>query len=143
MQTAADILQSKGSKVWSVKPGAKVLEALRVMAEHDVGAVLVCEGSKLVGIFSERDYARKVVLSGRSSRDSAIRDVMTTGVICVAPDRCINECMAVMTEKRLRHLPVVDEKGSIVGVISIGDLVKATIEAQEFTITQLQKYVTG
>lgn len=142
MQTVADILSSKGRAVWSVKPTDTVLEALRVMAEHDTGAVIVLDGEKLAGIFTERDYARKVVLIGRASRDLAVKDIMTHTVVCVTPDRCINECMALMTEKRLRHLPVLDHK-RVVGLVSIGDLVKATIEEQEFTITQLQKYVTG
>ena len=142
MQTVADILESKGHDVWHVKPTDTVLHALRVMAEHEVGAVLVCDNDKLVGIFTERDYARKVVLIGRSSRDSAVSEVMTHSEVCVGPDRCVNECMALMTEKRMRHLPVLDHK-RIVGLVSIGDLVKATIEEQEFTIRQLQQYVTG
>ena len=142
MQTVADILGSKGRELWTVKPADTVLEALRVMAEHDIGAVAVLDGEKLVGIFTERDYARKVVLIGRASRDSAVRDIMTQKVMCVAPDRPVNECMALMTEHRLRHLPVLHQK-RVVGIVSIGDLVKATIEEQEFTITQLQSYVTG
>ena len=142
MQTAADILHAKGKAVWSVKPGDTVLHALRVMAEHDIGAVLVIDGDRLAGIFTERDYARKVVLIGRSSRESAIRDVMTADLVCVEPGRFVGECMTLMTEHRLRHLPVVDGE-RVVGVISIGDLVKATIEDQEFTITQLQQYVSG
>lgn len=142
MQTVADILNSKGRDIWSVSPADTVLDALRLMAEHDTGAVVVLDGEMLVGIFTERDYARKVVLLGRASRNSTVRDIMTHTVVCVAPDRCINECMGLMTEKRLRHLPVLDHK-RVVGLVSIGDLVKATIEEQEFTITQLQKYVTG
>lgn len=142
MQTVADILGSKGRELWTVKPADTVLEALRVMAEHDIGAVAVLDGEKLVGIFTERDYARKVVLIGRASRDSAVRDIMTQKVMCVAPDRPVNECMALMTEHRLRHLPVLHQK-RVVGIVSIGDLVKATIDEQEFTITQLQSYVTG
>lgn len=142
MQTVADILGSKGREIWTVKPTDTVLEALRVMAEHDIGVVAVLDGEKLVGIFTERDYARKVVLIGRASRDSAVRDIMTHKVMCVAPDRPVNECMALMTEHRLRHLPVLHQK-RVVGIVSIGDLVKATIEEQEFTITQLQSYVTG
>jgi CBS domain-containing protein len=142
MQTAADILNSKGRKVWSVKPGDTVLHALRVMAEHDIGAVVVLEGERLAGIFTERDYARKVVLIGRSSRESAIRDVMTADLVCVEPARFVSECMALMTGHRLRHLPVVDGE-HLVGLISIGDLVKATIEDQELTITQLREYVQG
>jgi CBS domain-containing protein len=142
MHTAKDILRSKGHDVWSVKPTNTVLEALGVMAEHDIGAVLVLDGDRLVGVLSERDYARKVVLAGRSSKDSQVKDVMTPHVICVAPDRSVDECMALMTNKRLRHLPVVDHK-RVIGIVSIGDLVKATIDDQQFTITQLQSYIAG
>lgn len=142
MRTAGDILKAKGYAIWSVAPHDTVLDALRVMAERNVGAVLVMEGEKLVGMLSERDYARKVVLMGRSSRESAVADVMTTQVVCVAPQRTIDECMGVMTDRRLRHLPVVDHK-RVVGVVSIGDLVKATIAEQEFTIAQLQSYIAG
>jgi CBS domain-containing protein len=142
MHTAHDILRSKGSSVRSVAPTVTVLEALGVMAEHDIGAVLVLDGEKLIGIFSERDYARKVVLAGRSSKDSQVKEVMTHHVVCVAPQRSLDECMALMTQKRLRHLPVVDHK-RVVGIVSIGDLVKATIDDQEFTIAQLQSYIAG
>ena len=142
MHTAEDILRSKGNSVWSVEPGDTVLHALGVMAEHGIGAVLVLDDEKLVGILTERDYARKVVLAGRSSKDSPIRDVMTSHVVCVAPSRSIDECMGLMTEKRVRHLPVVDQK-RVVGLVSIGDLVKATIADREFTIAQLQSYITG
>ena len=142
MHTAKDILSSKGHDVWSVKPTDTVLEALGVMAEHDIGAVLVLDGDRLVGVLSERDYARKVVLAGRSSKDSQAKDVMTPHVICVAPNRSIDECMALMTNKRLRHLPVIDHK-RVIGIVSIGDLVKATIDDQQFTITQLQSYIAG
>jgi CBS domain-containing protein len=142
MRTARGILESKGSSVWSVSPADTVLVALGVMASHDIGAVLVLDDEKLVGVFTERDYARKVVLAGRSSKDSQVKDVMTARVVCVAPDRTADECMALMTDKRLRHLPVVDHK-RVVGIVSIGDLVKATIADQEFTIAQLQGYITG
>jgi CBS domain-containing protein len=142
MHTAHDILRSKGDTVWSVRPTDTVLSALGVMAEHEIGAVLVIDGTTLAGLFTERDYARKVVLAGRSSKDSQVRDVMTPHVVCVAPHRSIDECMALMTDKRVRHLPVVDHK-RVVGVISIGDLVKATIDDQVFTITQLQSYIAG
>jgi CBS domain-containing protein len=137
-----DILSAKGVTVWSVAPGDTVLHALGLMAEQSIGAVLVLDDGRLVGILTERDYARRVVLLGRSSRDSAIRDVMTPHVVCVAPERPINECMALMTEKRVRHLPVLDHK-RVIGLISIGDLVKATLADQEFTIAQLQSYITG
>lgn len=142
MLTAHDILRSKGHKVWSVRPSDTVLTALGVMAEHDVGAVLVLDGDTLVGLFSERDYARKVVLAGRSSKDSQVGAIMTTQVVCVGPHRPIDECMGLMTQRRVRHLPVLDHK-RVVGVISIGDLVKETIADQEFTITQLQSYIAG
>lgn len=142
MRTAEDILRSKGHAVWSVRPTDTVLHALGVMAEHGIGAVLVLDGERLVGVLTERDYARKVVLAGRSSKDSAIQDVMTSHIVCVAPGRSIDECMALMTEKRVRHLPVVDQK-RVVGVVSIGDLVKATIDDRELTISQLQSYITG
>jgi CBS domain-containing protein len=142
MHTANDILREKGGTVWAVQPTNTVLEALGVMAEHDIGAVLVLDGDRLVGVFTERDYARKVVLAGRSSKDSQVREIMTSQVICVTPDRSIDECMALMTNKRLRHLPVLDHK-RVVGIVSIGDLVKATIDDQQFTITQLQSYIAG
>ena len=142
MPTAHDILRSKGHTVLSVRPTDTVLAALGLMAEHDIGAVLVLDGSRLTGIFTERDYARKVVLAGRSSKDSPVSAVMTAHVVCVAPDRSVDECMGLMTEKRVRHLPVVDHK-RVVGVVSIGDLVKETIADQRFTITQLQSYIAG
>ena len=142
MHTANDVLKDKGHSVFAVKPTDTVLEALGVMAKYDIGAVLVLEGEKLIGVFTERDYARKVVLVGRSSKDSRVREVMTAHIVCVSPDRSIDECMEVMTNRRLRHLPVVDHK-RVVGVVSIGDLVKATIDDQQFTITELQRYIVG
>jgi CBS domain-containing protein len=142
MQTVKDILKDKGRAVWGVKSTDTVLAALGVMAEHDIGAVLVMDEGKLVGVLTERDYARKVVLAGRSSRESQVKEVMTAHVVCVAPERSVDECMALMTNKRLRHLPVVDHK-RVVGIVSIGDLVKATIDDQQFTITQLQMYIAS
>ena len=142
MRTVQDVLRSKGSTVYAVRPTDTVLDALGVMAEHEVGAVLVLDDERLCGILTERDYARKVVLAGRSSRDSQIKEIMTTQVICVAPNRTVDECMALMTDKRVRHLPVLDHK-HVVGVVSIGDLVKATIAEQDFTIAQLQSYIAG
>jgi len=142
MHTAHDILRSKGQTVHSVRPDDTVLTALGVMAQHDIGAVLVMEREHLVGILTERDYARKVALAGRSSKDSAVRVIMTPHVVCVAPNRTVDECMGVMTEKRVRHLPVLDHK-RVIGMISIGDLVKQQIADQEFTITQLQRYIVG
>jgi CBS domain-containing protein len=142
MPTAHDILRFKGKTIHSVRPDDTVLAALGVMAEHDIGAVLVLEGEELAGILTERDYARKVVLVGRSSKDSPVRAIMTADVVCVPPDRSIEDCMALMTEHRVRHLPVVD-RGRVIGVVSIGDLVKATIDEQEFTINQLKNYIAG
>ncbi|HMB73368.1 MAG TPA: CBS domain-containing protein [Gammaproteobacteria bacterium] len=142
MHTVRDILRRKGAAVQSVKPGDTVLHALRVMAEYDIGGVLVIDDDKLVGILTERDYARRVVLLGRASRDSAVADVMTSHVCCVSPDRTVNECMALMTDKRIRHLPVLEHK-QVIGVVSIGDVVKSTIAEQEFEIAQLQSYIAG
>jgi CBS domain-containing protein len=142
MHTANDILRDKGHSVFTVKPTDTVLRALGVMADRDVGAVLVLDRDRLLGIFSERDYARKVVLAGRSSKDSQVSEVMTAHIVCVAPDRTIDECMELMTHRRLRHLPVVDHK-RVIGIVSIGDLVKATIDDQQFTITELQRYIAG
>ena len=142
MTTAHDILKYKGYTVHAVRPGDTVLAALGVMAEHDVGAVLVMEGAELVGILTERDYARKVALAGRSSKDSPVRAIMTSELVWVAPQRSIDECMALMTERRVRHLPVVENR-RVIGVVSIGDLVKATIDEQEFTIRELKNYIAG
>ena len=142
MTTAHDILRFKGETVYSVRPDDTVLAALGVMAEHDIGAVLVLEGDDLLGILTERDYARKVALVGRASKDSPVRAIMTPNAVCVPPSRTVEECMGLMTERRCRHLPVV-ENGHVVGVVSIGDLVKATIDEQEFTINQLKSYIAG
>jgi CBS domain-containing protein len=142
MRTAYDIIEYKGGTVWSVSSSDTVLHALGVMAEHEIGAVLVLDGERIAGILTERDYARKVVLAGRSSKESPVGDVMTAAVICVSPDRTIDECLALMTDKRVRHLPVVDHK-TLVGMVSIGDLVRATIAEQEHVIEQLQLYIAG
>jgi len=142
MYTVRQILQGKGTGVWSIDPQATIYEALQHMAEHDVGALVVLDSEKLVGIFSERDYARKVILHGKSSRDTLIREVMTDKVISITPDTSTEQCMALMTEKHIRHLPVVDA-GQVIGVISIGDVVKAIITKQEFVITQLENYISG
>jgi CBS domain-containing protein len=142
MTTTKLYLQRKGNKIWSTRPDATVFEALQLMAEKDIGALLVFDSGGLVGIFSERDYARKVILQGKSSRETLVRDIMTPQVICVRPENTIEECMAVMTEKRIRHLPVMDA-GQVLGVISIGDAVKSIISEQEFVIEQLTNYITG
>jgi len=142
METVRHLLQDKGSQVWSIQPGASVYEALERMAERDIGALLVMDGDSLEGIFSERDYARKIVLHGKSSADTPVSEVMTSQVVCIGPDHRIENCMALMTEKHIRHLPVL-EGGKVVGVVSIGDVVKEVIAEQEFVIEQLENYITG
>lgn len=142
MQTAADILRNKGHDVWSVRPDETILSAIQLMAEHQVGALLVLdENEKLVGIVTERDYARKVALEGRSSKDALVSEIMSTRVLCARPDQTVNECMALMSDKRARHLPVVDHK-KVIGLVSIGDLVKTIIAVQKFEIEALQYYIT-
>ena len=142
MKIAKQLLQNKGSEVWSVGPDTKVIEALQLMADKNIGALMVTEGEKLAGIISERDYARKVILHDKSSTDVPVKEIMTSKVYFVAPDTSIQECMAVMTEQRVRHLPVLDDE-KLVGVISIGDVVKTIISEQEFMIEQLQNYIVG
>jgi CBS domain-containing protein len=142
MKTVAQLLRTKGQQVLSVSPDMPVFEALGVMADKNVGALLVVEGERLVGIFSERDYARKVILKGKSSKDTPVQEIMSSHVLYVRPEQTIEDCMALMTDKRVRHLPVMEE-GRVVGVISIGDVVKAIIAEQEFIIEQLQNYITG
>lgn len=142
MGTVAQLLEAKGREVFSIGPDNTVFEAVSLMAEKGIGALLVMQGDKLVGIITERDYARKIVLEDRSSRKTPVRDVMTTRVLCVPPDRTVEECMALMTDKRARHLPVVDHK-RVVGIVSIGDLVKTVIEEQQFIVQQLQQYISG
>ena len=142
MKTVAQLLRAKGHEVLSVSPELSVFEALQVMAEKNVGALLVVEGERLVGVFSERDYARKVILKGKSSKDTPVQEIMSSHVLYVRPEQTIEDCMALMTDKRVRHLPVMEE-GRVVGVISIGDVVKAIIAEQEFIIEQLQNYITG
>ena len=140
MKTARQLLAGKSAGVVSVGPDASVYDALVLMADKNVGAVVVLEGHKLVGIFSERDYARKVILLGKSSREVLIREIMTHKVICVTPAQMVDECMELMTEKRCRHLPVVEDK-RVIGMLSIGDLVKEIISEQQSTITQLESYI--
>ena len=140
--TVRRILAEKGTTVHAVAPGDSVYTALERMAEHNVGALMVLEGERLVGVVSERDYARKVILLGRASRDTTVRDVMSTPVETVGIDDTVTTCMNRMTAKRIRHLPVVQE-GRLVGVVSVGDLVKAIIAEQAFEIEQLQGYIAG
>ena len=144
MTIVSDILKSKSSNaIHSIAPGDSVLDALKLMAEKGIGALLVMEGKNIVGIVTERDYARKIALLGRTSAATLVRDVMTRDVLYVRPGQSSEECMAIMTSNRLRHLPVVDDVGQLQGLISIGDLVKDIISAQKFIIEQLQHYISG
>ncbi len=141
MASVKQLLQGKGHDVWSIGPEASVYDAIAKMAQEEVGALVVLEGELLVGVVSERDYARKVVLQGRSSRDTKTKDIMTTRVAYARPDQSVEDCMAMMTEKRIRHLPVMDGD-KLLGVISIGDLVKYIIEEQKHVIEQLEQYIS-
>lgn len=140
MKTVMQLLQGKTTGVHTIGPDAPVIDALKQMAERGIGALPVVDSEKLVGILSERDYARKVILQGKSSRDTPVREIMTTRVVCVGPQRTVEECMALMTDKRIRHLPVIDH-GNLIGVLSIGDLVKEVISEQQYTIAQLESYI--
>ena len=142
MRTVRQLLADKPDEVFEVAPEAPVVEAIRLMADKSIGAVLVLRGGTLAGILSERDYARKVVLQGRSSADTPASAIMTAQVVTVGPDTPVTACMQLMTERRIRHLPVV-EGGQVVGVISIGDLVKAVIADQQLELEQLQRYIAG
>ena len=143
MKSVANILKSKPDPtVYTIAPTASVLDALKLMAKTSIGALVVTEGEQVVGIITERDYARKVILMARSSKDTPVRDIMTSPVMYVRPDHTSEECMVLMTENRLRHLPVVDS-GKLVGLVSIGDLVKDIISEQKFIIEQLEHYISG
>jgi len=142
MITIRDILQNKGTQVYSTTPGSSVFGALELMARHNVGALLVLEDKKLIGIFSERDYARKVILKGKSSRETLVREIMTPDPLVIQPEKTIRECLKVMTERQVRHLPVIDG-GTVIGVISIGDVGKTLIADHEDTIDKLETYIKG
>jgi len=143
MKTVADVLKSKAHQaVHTITPGALVFDALKLMADKNIGALLVMEGERIAGIITERDYARKIVLMSRSSKETPVREIMTSAVIYVRPGQTTEECMVLMTENRLRHLPVVDGN-RLLGLVSIGDLVKSIISEQKFTIEQLQNYISG
>jgi CBS domain-containing protein len=142
MKTVRDILKVKGTDVWCVEPDATVFAALQCMAEKEVGALVVMQGGQVVGLISERDYARKVILHGRASPTTLVKEIMTSHVVHTHLDQSIEECMALVTEKRIRHLPVMAE-GKLVGVISIGDLVKSIISDQQFIIEQLVRYISS
>jgi CBS domain-containing protein len=141
VQTASEILRIKGSEVWSVGPEETILNAIKLMADHEVGALLVMDQEKLIGIVTERDYTRKVALEDRSSKDALVKEIMSDRVLCARPEQTVPECMALMSDKRARHLPIVDHK-KVIGIISIGDLVKSIIREQQFEIEALQHYIT-
>ncbi len=143
MKTLKQLLADRSRPLAVVTPNDTVYHALSVMAQHDVGALLVLNGEQLVGIFSERDYARKIILHGKSSKETLVSEVMSDRVAYVTPAATLDECMALMTEKRFRHLPVLEEDGNVAGMISIGDLVKETISDQKFLIEQLERYISG
>src|SRR5437870_4511880 len=142
MTSVAQLLHAKGHAVWSIAPDSSVYDAITLMADKEVGALLVVEAQRLVGIVSERDYARKVILQGKSSRDTPVGEIMTDKVFYVRPEQTVEECMALMTAKRIRHLPVLADE-QLMGVVSIGDLVKAVISEQEVRIQQLEQYIMG
>jgi CBS domain-containing protein len=142
MTTVRSVLKSKGNTIWSIEPDTLVFDALKVMADKNIGALLVIKEDRLIGIFSERDYARKVALKGESSHKITIKDIMTSEVIWVNPEQSIEECMELMTSKHIRHLPVLENK-KLIGLISIGDVVKAIISQHEDTIKHLENYITG
>ena len=143
MKTLKQLLASRQRPLAVVAPTDTVYHALTLMAQHDVGALLVLDGEQLVGIFSERDYARKIMLQGKSSKETLVREIMSDKVAYVTPASTLDECMALMTEKRFRHLPVMSDAGEVLGIISIGDLVKETISSQQLIISELERYITG
>lgn len=142
MRTVQQLLEAKNPGVHAISPDAAVIDAIQLMADKWIGAVLVMDGTRLAGILSERDYARKIVLAGKSSRDTPVRDIMTSELVTVAPGESVPRCMQLMTERRIRHLPVVED-GRVVGVVSIGDLVKAVIEDQQLELDHLQRYIAS
>lgn len=142
MKTIGDLLKRKGKDIWSVAPQQSVYEALELMAKQEIGALLVIEDGKLAGIFSERDYARKIILKGRASKDTSVGELMTRTVLYATPANTLTDCMATMTSKHIRHLPVIDG-GSLAGIVTLGDVVKMIIDDQEVTIKDLETYITG
>jgi len=142
MITVKELLKKKSGDIWSISPQTSVYQALELMAQKEVGALLVIENDKLVGIFSERDYARKIILKGKASKETAVSELMTTSVYYVTPDNTLEEAMALMTSKHIRHLPIMNQ-GKLSGVVTLGDVVKKIISEQKLTIDELENYVTG
>jgi CBS domain-containing protein len=142
MKTVNSLLNKKGRQIWAIGPDASIYEAVSMMAEKGIGALLVMEGERLRGIVSERDYARKVILVGKSSRQTPVKEIMTTSVLCARLEQSVEQCLALMSDKRIRHLPVADGD-KVIGLVSIGDLVKEIIAEQQFIIEQLEHYITG
>lgn len=142
MKTVRQVLESKGKQVWSVHPDATVFDALRLMAEKEIGALVVIDEGRIVGVVSERDYARKIILAGKASKDTPVSEIMSRAVLHALPQQTVADCMALMTDKKIRHLPVLDGD-QIIGILSIGDLVKTIIAEQEFVIGQLENYIAG
>ena len=142
MITIEKILNNKDKQIWSVEPKTSIFEALIIMSDKEIGALLVIEDEKLIGIFSERDYARKVILKGKSSKTTPVGELMTKKVFYIDPEKTINDCMAIMTDKHIRHLPVI-ENDKVIGMVTIGDVVKQVISEQEYTIQHLENYITG
>ena len=139
----SNILKQKGEQIWSIAPNATVYDALAIMADKEIGSLLVTEGDKLVGLLSERDYARKIILRGRSSKETRVDEIMISTPITIVPDCSVDEAMRIMTENRVRHLPVIGNNESVLGIVSIGDLVKWIISSHQETIEQLQSYIAG
>ena len=142
MTTIAQLLKTKGDQIWSVEPKATIFEALEIMSEKGIGALLVMEDGKLKGIFSERDYARKVILKGKSSKETPVGELMTKKAFYIDPQKTTNDCMAMMTAKRIRHVPVIEDN-QVMGIVTIGDVVNQIISEQEVTINHLENYITG
>jgi len=143
MRTLKQLIESKNKRLAFVTPDQSVLRALEIMAEVDVGALLVLDDKQLIGVFSERDYARKVILQGKASRNTAVSEVMSDKVISVTTEQSIEDCMAIMTERHIRHLPVLDRDGGVLGIVSVGDIIKEILNEQQFVINQLENYITG
>jgi CBS domain-containing protein len=142
MKNIKDVLRDKGRDVWTIDVEASVLDALKLMADKEIGALVVTEGGRITGVMSERDYARKVVLRGKTSKDTPVREIMTRKVLYVKPEQTVEECMALMTEKHVRHMPVLDGD-QVIGLVSIGDIVKSVISEQQFLIGHLENYIRG